>query len=134
MLLAVVAFDPPGAAQTYKWVDEKGTVHFSNDPPAKAPVEVLPDADRRPMVKNGPPSAEGSEAESVDEEAPTASQPGAASALAPEDHPGETVGDEPDTVIVDDGNDPVTRYRANSPRNQPGQPIRQPARPSRRAR
>ena len=138
LLLAAWALATPSAAQIYKWVDEKGTVHFSNDPPAKAPVEELPETEHRPLVQNGPPGPEGADADAEDEAAPRGSRHRAVSEPEPEEvESSEIIVEESDTIIVDDGRgDAVTRYRANSPRNRPGEPIRQPGggRQPRRAR
>jgi len=132
LLLAGTALVRPGAAQIYKWVDEKGTVHFSNDPPAKAPAEVLPENRRPPLVENGPDAP----AEAAAAPAASESGHGTASDPVPEDvEPSEIVVEESDTIIVDDGaGDLATRRRANSPRNRPGQPIRQPRSQPRRGR
>lgn len=47
----------PALAQVYRWVDEKGTVHYSNStPPAGAKAKVV-DLD----AKSGPPSPESAE-------------------------------------------------------------------------
>ncbi|MGH7788027.1 MAG: DUF4124 domain-containing protein [Candidatus Binatia bacterium] len=134
LLLAMFALGTPCAAQIYKWVDEKGTVHFSNDPPAKAPAEELPETKHQPLVKNGSPEPEGADADAPHEEVTGGSWHGAESEPEPEDvESSEMIVDESDTIIVEDGlGDPVTRYRANSPRNRPGQPVQQPRRqPSR---
>jgi hypothetical protein len=130
-LVAAVAWAASSAAQIYKWVDEKGTVHFTNDPPAKAPAEVIPETEHRPSVRNeAPPPAE-PEAESS-AAAPRSVRRRAAPEPADEEIEAvEVIEEESDVIIVDDGlYDPLTRYRANSPRNRPGQPIRQPNRQS----
>ena len=142
LLLATLAPAAPGAAQIYKWVDDKGTVHFSNDPPPKVAVEELPETEHRPLVKNGPPGPGATEDEPADDEAAPASPRRAAVRPAPDDEEAtEEVAADPDVIVVDGGqSDLVTRYRANSPRNRPGQPIRQPGsgggggRPPRRVR
>jgi hypothetical protein len=119
----------PGAAQIYKWVDESGTVHFSDAPPARAGggVEVIPESAPRPRptepardaaadaddLASRRDAAESSDAEPVDE--------------AAGDGP-PVVEDVVTEVIVESGPDPAVRRRANSPRNRPGEPIRQPAR------
>lgn len=135
----VAALAAPGAAQIYKWTDDKGTVHFGNDPPPQTVVEQLPESEHRPLVQGGPPppGADGSDAlpsAAASARGPRAVESEPADAFE-EALDGEREG-EPDVIVVDDGRaDLVTRYRANSPRNRPGQPIRQPVqRPARRAR
>src|SRR5690348_18024962 len=44
LLLATAA--PLAQAQTYKWVDEKGVVNYSNTPPPSAAKKIQPVADR----------------------------------------------------------------------------------------
>lgn len=44
----------PATAQVYRWVDEKGTVHYSNSTPPPGAKATLVDPD----AKAGPPSAE----------------------------------------------------------------------------
>lgn len=130
-LSAVLAVAAPSGAQIYKWTDEKGTVHFSNDPPPQASVEVIPEGERRPLVRNGPPPPGEAAAAPADDESPRAPRHRVAAEPVPQDvESGEIlVEDEADVIIVDDDQrDLVTRYRANSPRNRPGQPIRQPRR------
>jgi hypothetical protein len=57
LLLAVT----PAAAQVYRWVDEKGTVHYSNaKPPAGIKATVVD-----PDAKAGPPSPESQECYTV---------------------------------------------------------------------
>jgi hypothetical protein len=57
LLLAVT----PAAAQVYRWVDEKGTVHYSNaKPPAGVKATVVD-----PDAKAGPPSPESQECYTV---------------------------------------------------------------------
>jgi Domain of unknown function (DUF4124) len=131
-LLMLLALVTASAAQTYKWVDEKGTVHFSNDPPAKAPLEVVPESARRPAVRQPPPADE-PDRDAMDEAAPRRAR---AAPAAEDGASEEIIVEESETIVIDDGTrDPVTRYRANSPRNRPGQPIRQaPARQPRRGR
>jgi len=49
----LLSFTWAGQAQVFKWVDENGTIHFSNTPPEQRPpgdVEVRRMRDRRPMV------------------------------------------------------------------------------------
>ena len=51
----------PAAAQVYRWVDEKGTVHYSNStPPAGAKFTII-DRD----AKAGPPSPDSAECYTV---------------------------------------------------------------------
>jgi hypothetical protein len=129
-MLATLALASSSAAQIYKWVDEKGGVHFTNDPPPKVAVEVIPEGERRPRVVDQPPSSLESAAELPGDVTPRESQRGAASGASMEDvESEEIIVDDAETIIVDDGGrDVVTGYRANSPRNRPGQPIRQPNR------
>lgn len=58
LLLAIAA---PAAAQVYRWVDEKGTVHYSNSPPPAGVKATVVDPD----AKAGPPSPESSECYTV---------------------------------------------------------------------
>lgn len=122
-LLAAAALAAPAGAQIYKWTDEKGVVHLSQDPPPKAALQELPETTHAPLVKNGPPPI----AEAVEPE--DAREPRAV-APAPEEHAVDVGPDgdgSPDVIVVDGGgSDLATRYRANSPRNRPGEPIRQP--------
>jgi len=129
-LLATLAVTSSSAAQIYKWVDEKGTLHFSNDPPPKVAVEVVPEGERRPRAVDQPPPVAESAAELPEDAAPRESQRGARSDAEVEDvESEEIIAEDSDTIIVDDGGrDVVTGYRAYSPRNRPGQAIRQPNR------
>ena len=125
----------PGAAQIYKWVDASGTIHFADAPPPTAgagagTIEVLPESEHRPPPADtstqfrddaSPEEAAAAPEEELTDDAWSneASEPR-----------GEDV--EPE-IIVESAPDPAVRYRANSPRNRPGQPIRQPgSRPGRR--
>jgi len=126
----------PSAAQIYKWVDASGTVHFADSPPPPAgagagAVEVMPESEHRPPPADTSTQSRGDaapeEAAAPSEEDPTdddwhdeASEPR-----------GEDVAPE---IIVESAPDPAVRYRANSPRNRPGQPIRQPGSPPGRRR
>jgi len=114
-------------AQIYKWVDEKGTIHFSDDPPARTegttPVQVIPSEARSPMVKNGPPPpSSDSEARPGEEDMSEIERRGMGETL-------ESDVESPPVVVVEGGRDPSVRFRALSPRNRPGQPIRPPIRP-----
>lgn len=137
MLLAGMTWATASAAQIYKWVDEKGTVHFSDDPPAKAPLEVVPDSERRAPARQPPPPQRADDVQPDDDDEPFEPRRRAGSGQDAEDFASEEIiVEESETIIIDDGGrDPVTRYRANSPRNRPGQPIRQaPVRQPRRGR
>jgi hypothetical protein len=120
----------PVEAQIYKWVDEKGTVHFSQSPPPGGKrvggVETIPDAAAAPMVQGGPgPAGKDADEEVVDRPAERA--PGPVDDEGGEDDywPGAEAA--PDDIIVDDGTgDPRVWLRSRSPANEPGQPIRQP--------
>lgn len=124
-LLAAAALAVPAGAQIYKWTDDQGVVHLSQDPPPKTALEELPETTQAPLVKNGPPPVE------EEPEPATAPQPGMA--RAPDEDGGDAVEAAPDAadvVVIDGGgSDVATRYRANSPRNRPGEPIRQPRQP-----
>jgi hypothetical protein len=138
VLLAVLAPAAPSAAQIYKWVDEAGTTHFSNDPPPRrtgAPaVEVLPETEHRP--RNPPASASAGAADAGAGRGPLEDEPRDAPDAAAEDvEPEAIIVEDYDAVIVEEGQrDLVTPYRAHSPRNRPGQPIRQPVRQPRQPR
>lgn len=41
-LLAVLAIAPGAVATTYKWVDERGQVHYSDTPPSGVTYEIVP--------------------------------------------------------------------------------------------
>jgi hypothetical protein len=43
LMLAVAALSAPAAAEVYKWVDEKGRVHYGDRPPTVQAPEVLED-------------------------------------------------------------------------------------------
>lgn len=135
VLLAGLALATASAAQIYKWVDEKGTVHFSDDPPAKAPLEVVPDSERRAPARKPPPPQPDAEVVRDDDE-PFEPRRAGSGREAVDAESEEIIVEESETIVIDDGRrDPVTRYRANSPRNRPGQPIRQaPVRQPRRGR
>ena len=61
LLLALLVCATPASAQVYRWVDEKGTVHYSNaTPPAGVKATVI-DRD----AKAGPPSPESLECHTV---------------------------------------------------------------------
>ncbi len=58
-LLAILAFTPIAEGATYKWVDSKGRVHFSDTPPAEENFEAIaqprlpaPDKDAQQRLKN----------------------------------------------------------------------------------
>jgi hypothetical protein len=137
LLVGLWLFIPaaPGAAQIYKWVDASGTVHFADSPPPPAgtgagTVEVLPESEHRPppadTSNKSRDDAGPEEAAAPSEEEPTDD--------AWRDEASEPRGEDvqPD-IIIESGPDPAVGYRANSPRNRPGQPIRQPgSRPGRR--
>jgi len=55
MLVCVVVAAAPANGQVYKWVDQKGTVHFSNSPPKTPPAGAVEMRDSKPP----PPVAEG---------------------------------------------------------------------------
>jgi hypothetical protein len=117
-------------AQIYKWVDEKGAVHFSQSPPAggagSGVVEAIPNAPAAPMVQGGPePAADDDDGKVVDglrqREPDPVEDEGGEDEYVPEEDAG------PADVIVDDGTrDPRVRLRGRLPANEPGQPIQQP--------
>lgn len=126
ILIGVLAFVTPSAAQFYKWTDAAGTVHFSDNPPprgAGAPkVEVLPEAQYRPpTVRRVAPPEEPEPPEPVAEAPPAPEMPDDASDYGTEPI-GEDFGDVP--IVDDTTGDASVRWRANSPRNRPGGPIR----------
>ncbi|HEV3007469.1 MAG TPA: DUF4124 domain-containing protein [Burkholderiales bacterium] len=62
VLLLILCFAAaPVSAQVYRWVDEKGTVHYSNTTPPKGAKATLIDPD----AKVGPPSPESAECYTV---------------------------------------------------------------------
>ena len=46
LLALALVLIPAAHAQTYKWVDEKGVVNYSNTPPSSAAKKIQPVADR----------------------------------------------------------------------------------------
>jgi hypothetical protein len=52
-VLAITAMAPV-YAQTYKWVDERGVVNYSNVPPPTRPATALPIEDRVSVVARDP--------------------------------------------------------------------------------
>ena len=61
LLLALLVCVTPASAQVYRWVDEKGTVHYSNAAPPSGVNATVIDRD----AKAGPPSAESLECHTV---------------------------------------------------------------------
>ena len=125
VLVGGLAYGEPGAAQIYKWVDAAGTVHFSDTPPKPAAdagaVEVLPETQHRPAAL--PPRADSA----APDEGRDDSESERVAAPVEDDGPTEIIEDGPTEIIVEGAPiDPAVRYRANSPRNSPGGPIRQP--------
>jgi hypothetical protein len=61
LLIGLLSVSLPAIAQVYRWVDEKGTVHYSNStPPAGAKFTII-DRD----AKAGPPSPDSAECYTV---------------------------------------------------------------------
>ena len=54
MLVLATTAAMPLYAQTYKWVDERGVVNYSNVPPPARPVQALPIEDRVSVVPRDP--------------------------------------------------------------------------------
>ena len=46
LLALALILIPAAHAETYKWVDEKGVVNYSNTPPSSAAKKIQPVADR----------------------------------------------------------------------------------------
>jgi Domain of unknown function (DUF4124) len=61
LLIALLALSAPAMAQVYRWVDEKGTVHYSNATPPAGVKSTVIDVD----AKAGKPSAESQECHTV---------------------------------------------------------------------
>lgn len=132
ILVGVLAVSTPAAAQIYKWTDKSGTIHFSDTPPSRgsstSKVDVLPKTEYRPPAKSNvpppddPPPPPAPAAEAPRDEAPIDDSADYASEPYDED-----AGSEPIVLEGSEG-DPAVWRRANSPRNRPGQPIRQPMR------
>jgi hypothetical protein len=59
--VALLLFSAVAYGQVYRWVDEKGTTHYSNSPPPKGVKATIVDPD----AKAGPPSPESSECYTV---------------------------------------------------------------------
>jgi hypothetical protein len=55
--VALAAIPPAGAADTYKWVDAAGQVHYSDTPPVGVPYEVIRTQSHGPAAPAEPPSA-----------------------------------------------------------------------------
>ena len=53
-VLSLVPAAPGLAGTTYKWVDERGHVHFSDTPPAKTPYETVETAPAQSMAAPAP--------------------------------------------------------------------------------
>jgi hypothetical protein len=127
--IVVALFLAGGAveAQIYKWVDEKGTVHFGQSPPPEGSgvVETLPEGPGAPVVQGGPqPYKEDYEREDVFDRMDDRRRlrDSAGDGGGREEEPIE-----PGSIIVDeDGRDPAVWWRGRAPANAPGQPIRQP--------
>ena len=60
LLLAAM---PLAQAQTYKWVDERGVVNYSNTPPPAAAKSVQPVEERISVYASEPPVAQGAAVE-----------------------------------------------------------------------
>jgi glutaredoxin len=77
LLFSFTAFCGSATADMYKWVDENGVVHFSDQPPADSSstdIEVLRTQKHKPPVKSAndnTPGAVSSENQNVREERPT---------------------------------------------------------------
>jgi hypothetical protein len=54
LVLAATAVAPVFAQQTYKWVDERGVVNYSNVPPSKRPAQAQPIENRVSVVPGDP--------------------------------------------------------------------------------
>jgi Domain of unknown function (DUF4124) len=61
LLIALLALSAPAMAQVYRWVDEKGTVHYSNATPPAGVKSTVIDLD----AKAGKPSPESQECYTV---------------------------------------------------------------------
>ena len=61
LLLSLLAVASTASAQVYRWVDEKGTVHYSNTTPPKGAKATVIDSD----AKAGPASPESAECYTV---------------------------------------------------------------------
>lgn len=153
LLLTAMAAAAPARAQIYKWVDDKGVVHFADVPPPRGGAEMLPSAERAPMVRNGPtpPSAapaadaaedatddvRGADAEAAaPDEATADDRDGAGEASQADAPPGQVIIDGADAVIVQ-GSDTIAvegtdafvrdRSRRDRERDDRGESIREHA-------
>ena len=61
LLIALLAFAGGASAQIYRWVDEKGTVHYSNSAPPNGMKATVFDHE----AKAGPPSPDSAECHTV---------------------------------------------------------------------
>jgi hypothetical protein len=61
LLIALLAFAGGASAQIYRWVDEKGTVHYSNSAPPNGVKATVFDRE----AKAGPPSPDSAECHTV---------------------------------------------------------------------
>lgn len=87
-LLAVLAIAPGAVAATYKWVDERGQVHYSDTPPSGVTYEIVP----APHHVPAPPPPAAAPAPAVPESAaPPQPAPSAESAVTPAPDDGKCV-------------------------------------------
>ena len=54
LLVVLLALAPAAQAETYKWVDERGVVNYSNTPPPAAAKAAQPIAERVSTVETDP--------------------------------------------------------------------------------
>jgi uncharacterized protein DUF4124 len=119
VFLGVLPFGSATAAPVYKWVDERGTIHFSDTRPKRSTrlsdVQVIPDKASVPMVRNGPPADFDSELDLYDQEE------GYEPYWLEED---DLDAESSSLIVVEGARDPAVRFRAFSPLNRPGKPVR----------
>jgi clan AA aspartic protease (TIGR02281 family) len=76
LMVVLVAFASPAGAEMYRWVDEKGTVHFTDDL-SKIPEKYRPDAETRKGPRETTPSGarEKSKVSPLSQPSPKPSEP-----------------------------------------------------------
>jgi clan AA aspartic protease (TIGR02281 family) len=75
LVVMLAVWVPPSYGEMYKWVDEKGTVHFTDDL-SSIPEEHRPDAEiRKPTKETSSPEMEDGSVSSLPSEGPTPSEP-----------------------------------------------------------
>jgi Domain of unknown function (DUF4124) len=129
VFFCLLAYSLPTEAQIYKWVDDKGTIHFSDRRPVSVPdaaiVQVIAEEARAPLVKNGPPPPTSDSEVQAYDPYDDMDEPELGDASERLDNEAGS----PAVVVVEGARDPTVWFRAHSPRNRPGQAVRPRLRP-----